>query len=128
MTATAPPSNEARMGEGVTDTAELTRLIELLRHAEASRPARPDIQVGEFTVAGARVPLAFLAALQSLTRTEAATLRLLGWGRSNADIAMLLGMNESTVRSHCNNAVAKLGIDGMRKLGCIAGLLFHPLD
>jgi DNA-binding CsgD family transcriptional regulator len=117
-----------RPGEGVSDTAELGRLIELLRHAEAAKPARPDLQIGEFTVEGARVPMAFLAGLQSLTRTEAATLRLLGWGRSNADIALLLGINESTVRSHCNNAVAKLGVDGMRKLGCLAGLLFHPLD
>lgn len=121
-------SQSPRLGEGVTDPAELGRLIELLRRAEANLPGRADLQIGEFTVEGARVPLAFVDGLQSLTRTEAATLRLLGWGRSNADIGLLLGMNESTVRSHFNNAVAKLGIDGMRKLGCLAGLLFHPLD
>ncbi|MGK6325153.1 helix-turn-helix domain-containing protein [Sphingomonas sp. DT-51] len=123
-----PGVDKSRAGEGVTDTGELTRLIALLRQAETSRPARPDVQIGEFTVEGVRVPLAFVSGLQSLTRTEAATLRLLGWGRSNADIALLLGINESTVRSHCNNAVAKLQVDGMRKLGCLAGLLFHPLD
>ncbi|SOB86454.1 regulatory protein, luxR family [Sphingomonas guangdongensis] len=124
----AVPAHRPRSGEGVSDTAELTRLVELLRQHEAAQPTRPDVRIGEFLVDGMRVPLPFLAGLQSLTRTEAAALRLLGWGRANADIGLLLGMNESTVRSHLNNAVGKLGIDGMRKLGCIAGLLFHPLD
>lgn len=126
--ATNPPAPRARPGEGVSDPAELTRLIEILRQHEAKEASRPDVRIGEFLVDGVRVPLSFLTGLQSLTRTEAAALRLLGWGRANADIGLLLGMNESTVRSHLNNAVGKLGIDGMRKLGCIAGLLFHPLD
>ena len=115
-------------GEGVTDTGELTRLIELIRRTEAASRARPDVRIGEFLVDGARVPVSFLPGLQGLTRTEAAAIRLLGWGRSNADIGLLLGMNESTVRSHLNNAVGKLGVDGMRKLACIAGLLFHPIE
>ncbi|MEQ1540282.1 MAG: helix-turn-helix transcriptional regulator, partial [Sphingorhabdus sp.] len=62
------------------------------------------------------------------TRAESAVLRMLGWGRSNADIAMLLDSAETTVRSHMNNVIRKLELDGMRELMCIAGLLFHPLD
>lgn len=121
-------SSGPRVGEGVTSPTELARLIEALRQTEERGRSRPDMRVGEFMVDGLRVPLSFVPALQSLTRTEAAALRLLGWGRSNTDIGLLLGMHESTVRSHLNNAVSKLGVDGMRKLGCIAGLLFHPLD
>jgi DNA-binding CsgD family transcriptional regulator len=126
--APAPLQPAQRPGEGVTSPSELSRIIELLRQTEERSRSRPDMRVGEFLVDGARVPLSFVAGLQSLTRTEAAALRLLGWGRSNGDIGLMLGMNESTVRSHLNNAVSKLGLDGMRKLGCIAGLLFHPLD
>lgn len=122
------PAPAPRPGEGVSDPAELARLIDLLRRAEDNGRRRADLRIGEFLVDGVRVPLSFIAGLQSLTRTEAAALRLLGWGRSNADIALLLGMNESTVRSHLNSAVTRLGVDGMRQLGGIAGLLFHPLD
>lgn len=122
------PAPAPRPGEGVSDPAELARLIDLLRRAEDNGRRRADLRIGEFLVDGTRVPLSFIAGLQALTRTEAAALRLLGWGRSNADIALLLGMNESTVRSHLNSAVTRLGVDGMRQLGGIAGLLFHPLD
>jgi DNA-binding NarL/FixJ family response regulator len=87
-----------------------------------------DVAVGEFVVAGTRVPLTLIAPLQTLTRTEAAVLRFLGWGRSNADIANLLNMNENTVRSHITNAIQKLDVDGARELNSVAGLLFHPLD
>lgn len=128
MTGGHTPAPAPRAGEGVSDPAELARLIDMLRRAEAAGRRGPDLQIGEFLVDGARVPKGHLAALQSMTRTEAAAMRLLGWGRSNADIAMLLAINESTVRSHLNTAVAKLGVDGMRTLACISGLLFHPLD
>jgi DNA-binding NarL/FixJ family response regulator len=113
----------------VTDPAELARLISLIRAAETAdtTPVR-DVAVGEFVVAGTRVPLTLIAPLQTLTRTEAAVLRFLGWGRSNADIANLLNMNENTVRSHITNAVQKLDVDGARELNSVAGLLFHPLD
>lgn len=118
-----------RPGEGVGDTGELTRLIALLQQTETTATQRqPDILVGEFMVSGTRVPLSFVAALQSLTRSEAAVLRLLGWGRSNPDIASLLDVNDNTVRTHMGNAVAKLNVDGARELISLAGLLFHPLD
>ncbi len=121
----APPV----VGAGVTDPAELTRLINLIRAAESADTAQVrDVAVGEFVVTGTRVPITLIAPLQTLTRTEAAVLRFLGWGRSNPDIANLLNMNENTVRSHINNAVQKLDVDGTRELNSVAGLLFHPLD
>jgi DNA-binding NarL/FixJ family response regulator len=63
-----------------------------------------------------------------LSRSEAAVMRFLGWGRSNADIATLLGISEATARTHMNNCVNKLNVDGIRELIGLAGLLFHPLD
>jgi DNA-binding CsgD family transcriptional regulator len=128
MTTGFAPAPVPRPGEGVTDPVELVRLIELLRRTEQTAPKRPDVRVGEFLVDAGRVPLSLIAGLQTLTRTEAASVRLLGWGRSNADIGLLLGINETTARSHLNSAVVRLGLDGMRQLGAVAGLLFHPLD
>ena len=82
----ARPRSVPRKGEGVTDPEELKKLINLLQQAEAvSQRSLQDIQIGEFLVEGARVPLTFVEGLQALTRTEAAVLRFLGWGRSNAD-------------------------------------------
>jgi DNA-binding NarL/FixJ family response regulator len=119
----------ARPGEGVTDTAELARIIALVKQAEAaSSKGPPDMMVGEFIVAGGRVPVSYIPGLQALTRTEAAVLRFLGWGRANNDIASMLDINENTVRTHMGNAVTKLGVDGARELIGLAGLLFHPLD
>ncbi|MFM9829124.1 MAG: LuxR C-terminal-related transcriptional regulator [Sphingomonas sp.] len=108
------------------DPEEIRRLIELLRRAE--RSDKGAIYIGEFTVGGTRVPLSFVAPLQGLTRAEAAVVRFLGWGRSNADIATLLAITENTVRVHCNNVIRKLEVDGMRGLVSLAGLLFHPLE
>ncbi len=114
-------------GEGVTDAAELARLVQLLRSAEATTQSR-DIVIGQFMVAGARVPKQHIAILQDLTRNEAAVLRFLGWGRANADIGTLLDMTENTVRTHMNNAIRKLQLDGVRELNSLGGLLFLPLD
>lgn len=116
-------------GEGVTDADELARLVTLLREAEAKGgPDRPDIVIGEFSVPAARVPALHLDGLRHLTRNESAVLRFLGWGRSNADIATLLNMTENTVRTHMNNAIRKLDLDGVRELNSLAGLLFMPLE
>jgi DNA-binding CsgD family transcriptional regulator len=121
----APPT---RPGAGVDDPAELMRLISMIRAAEATDPARQrDMEIGEFTVSGARIPADMIAPLQTLSRTEAAVMRFLGWGRSNADIGTLLNMTENTVRTHLNNAIHKLEVDGARGLNSLAGLLFHPL-
>lgn len=112
-----------------SDAEELTRLVELLRESEARREAHVrEIQIGEFIVVGWRVPLLHLAGLQALTRNEAAVLRFLGWGRANGDIGTLLNMTENTVRTHMNNAIRKLDLDGVRELNSLAGLLFLPLE
>ena len=118
----------ALQGDGITDTAELARLVGMLRASEAAVPTRRDIVIGEFTVAGPRVPEHHIAVLQHLTRNEAAVMRFLGWGRANADIATLLDMTENTVRTHMNNAIRKLELDGVRELNSLAGLLFLPID
>ncbi len=129
---TAPrnPSAPAPMaGEGVADTAELMRLVQMLRQAEAATPSTETmIVIGEFSVPATRIPDTYIAQLQTITRAEAAVLRLLGWGRANTDIAMLLDSTEATVRTHMNNVVKRLNVDGMRELITLAGLLFHPLD
>ena len=127
------PRNPAALapmaGEGVADTAELMRLVRMLRMAEAATPATETlIVIGEFSVPATRIPDTYIAQLQLLTRAEAAVLRLLGWGRANSDIAMLLDSTEATVRTHMNNVVKRLNVDGMRELITLAGLLFHPLD
>ncbi len=116
-------------GEGVSDTAELLRLLTMLKQSEASSAADEQmIVIGEFSVSAARVPARTVGVLQGLTRMEAAVLRMLGWGRANNDIAMLLDSTENTVRTHMNNIIRKLELDGMRELMVLAGLLFHPLD
>ncbi len=121
--------NAAPAGESVSDTAELMRLVKLLRQTEASNPVTDTvIVIGEFSVPATRIPETSIGQLQTLTRAEAGVIRLLGWGRANADIAMLLDSNENTVRTHMNNMVKKLELDGMRELITLAGLLFHPLD
>lgn len=116
--------------ESTRDGAEvLTTLIARMREAAAADPARQrEISLGEFLVDGARVPMQFVAQLQQLTRTEVAAMRFAGWGRANADIAVLLAISEGTVRTHLNSAIRKLDLDGMRALVALAGTLFFPLD
>ncbi len=116
-------------GEGVTDSDELARLVALVRASEAREGrSRPDVVIGEFSVSAARVPALHIDGLRHLTRNEAAVLRFLGWGRANGDIATLLGMTENTVRTHMNNAIRKLELDGVRELNSLAGLLFLPVE
>jgi DNA-binding NarL/FixJ family response regulator len=120
LRAPAPPPSDAE---------QLAQLIAELRVAEKRRGAATrEIRIGEFTVPGWRVPLLHLAGLQTLTRNEAAVLRFLGWGRANGDIGTLLNMTENTVRTHMNNAIRKLDLDGVRELNSLAGLLFLPLE
>jgi DNA-binding NarL/FixJ family response regulator len=125
-----PPRPSAALpGEGVTDTGELARLVALVRASEARGDrARPDVVIGEFSVLASRVPPLHIDGLRHLTRNEAAVMRFLGWGRANGDIATLLNMTENTVRTHMNNAIRKLELDGVRELNSLAGLLFHPVD
>lgn len=123
------PNPALRPGEKVADAEELARILRILREAEQSREdRRADVMIGEFTVEGWRVPAMLVELLRHLTRTEAAVLRFMGWGRANADIAILLNINENTVRTHMTNAIRKLEVDGARGLNSLAGLLFHPVD
>jgi DNA-binding NarL/FixJ family response regulator len=118
-----------RPGIDVTDIGGLAELIAQIKAREEERDAtRRELQLGEFLVEGWRVPADRIAALQSLSRTEVAVMRFLGWGRSNKDIASLLNIHENTVRTHLNNAIGKLDVDGSRGLACLSGLLFHPVE
>lgn len=92
-----------------------------------SRAVRDPTLVDQM-IDAARVPARHRDMLRQLTPMELACLRLLGWGRSNADIALLLVIAENTVRVHLNNAARKLELDGMRELAALAGMLFYPLD
>jgi ATP/maltotriose-dependent transcriptional regulator MalT len=116
-------------GDGVTDSAELLRILAMLKQAEAStNNNQSTIVIGEFSVASSRVPERHVKLLQGLSRSEAAVLRLLAWGRSNADIGTLLDMKDNTVRAHMGHMVAKLQLDGTRELNGLAGLLFFPIE
>lgn len=108
------------------EEARLRELMRLLRQADA-QAAQEDVPVGEFRIPRSRVPDRHLDGVGTLTRTEVAVLRFLGWGRANADIATLLVISENTVRVHLNNMCRKLELDGVRELNALAGLLFHPL-
>jgi DNA-binding NarL/FixJ family response regulator len=118
------------MNEEAFDPAEEARLRELmrlLRKADAVA-AEEEGLIGEFRIPKSRIPARHLDSIQTLTRTEAAVLRFLGWGRANADIATLLVISENTVRVHLNNMCRKLELDGVRELIALAGVLFHPLS
>jgi DNA-binding CsgD family transcriptional regulator len=134
---TPPPLQKAAVsssaagiaGDGVSDVAELARLLNMIRQTEAQEGTLArSIVIGEFSVLAQRVPQNLISILPTLSRNEAAVLRFLGWGRSNTDIGTLMNCNEATVRSHMNNAIRKLEMDGMRELNSLAGLLFHPVD
>lgn len=49
---------------------------------------------------------------EALTERETEVLRLLAIGQSNKEIARNLGVNESTIKSHVSNILAKLGVQG----------------
>ncbi len=108
------------------EEARLRELMRLLRKADAAVSEQEEL-IGEFRIPRSRIPERHIETIHSLTRTEAAVLRFLGWGRANADIATLLVISENTVRVHLNNMCRKLELDGVRELNALAGLLFHPL-
>lgn len=115
------------MSTDADEDARLRELMRLLRKADA-RVGEEDVPVGEYRIPRSRIPERHLATIGSLTRTEVAVMRFLGWGRANADIATLLVISENTVRVHLNNMCRKLELDGVRELNALAGLLFHPLS
>ncbi|MEW5870276.1 MAG: response regulator transcription factor [Chloroflexota bacterium] len=66
------------------------------------------------------------ALTDKLTGREAAVLRLLGRGLSNADIAKQLHLSEGTVRNHVSAIFAKLGVSDRTQAAIIA--IQHGLD
>jgi DNA-binding NarL/FixJ family response regulator len=56
-----------------------------------------------------------------LTRREAEVLPLLQQGRSNAQIALALGVGVETVRTHARNIYRKLGVSSRRELAAVGG-------
>lgn len=48
---------------------------------------------------------------QSLTEREVTTLRLVAAGKSNSEIAKMLGIAEATVKTHLNRSFTKLGVN-----------------
>ncbi len=105
----------------------IRELMLLLRQADR-RAAAEDVPIGEFRIPLSRIPERHRQTIGTLTKTEVAVLRYLGWGRANADIATLLVISENTVRVHLNNMCRKLELDGVRELNALAGLLFHPMN
>ena len=119
-------SDPESVGPDTGEEERLRELMRLLRKADA-RAADEDRLVGEFRIPRSRIPERHLETIATLTKTEVAVMRFLGWGRANADIATLLVISENTVRVHLNNMCRKLELDGVRELNALAGLLFHPL-
>jgi DNA-binding NarL/FixJ family response regulator len=60
------------------------------------------------------------ATTQSLTEREAEVARLAAKGMRNRDIALTLGVSESTVKMHLGNVFGKLGIDSRAALAALA--------
>jgi DNA-binding NarL/FixJ family response regulator len=112
----------------MTEEERVAAIAELLRRADTLPNAPAPVPLGEHMVEAARVPRRHRDALLRLTPTELASVRFLGWGRSNGDIATLMLVSENTVRVHLSNVCRKLDLDGMRELAALAGLLFYPAD
>jgi len=111
---------ELRKGMNLGADDYLTKPVqrEDLLAAVRSRLARRRAQVAEIDAAksaggfnpdfSSPVPLQTLG----LTEREAEVLLWVAQGKSNGDIALLLGMAEKTVKKHMGNIFAKLGLEG----------------
>lgn len=90
---------------------------------EALGPARPLVLVA-LEVAGAPVPSAErLRSGFGLTRREAEVAILLGRGRTNREIARLLGFSEHTARRHTERVLAKLDVPCRAKVAALLASL-----
>jgi DNA-binding NarL/FixJ family response regulator len=58
--------------------------------------------------------------LTSLTARETEVLRLVGTGRTNADIAAALFLSEATIKTHLNRAMAKLNLSSRAQAVVVA--------
>jgi DNA-binding CsgD family transcriptional regulator len=68
------------------------------------------------------------SALNVLTRREREVLALVGQGRSNQEIAGLLGISERTARTHVSNVLHKLNVTSRTQAALLAihaGLVEH---
>jgi DNA-binding NarL/FixJ family response regulator len=83
-------------GETVLDPSVQRRLVELLRTGAppASSATAPEAPVG------------------GLTRREVDVVKLVAEGLTNQQIARRLVVSEATVKTHLNNVLAKLDVDG----------------
>jgi DNA-binding NarL/FixJ family response regulator len=73
------------------------------------------LQVAPRPVAGGRSGASY-GSSHPLTQREAEVLPLLQQGRSNAQIALALGVGVETVRTHARNIYRKLGVSSRREL------------
>ncbi len=79
-------------------------------------PGPPVPSHAPITVVLAHFDDLFAGGLRKLTRREAEVLPLLQQGRSNAQIALALGVGVETVRTHARNVYRKLGVRTRREL------------
>lgn len=85
-------------GRTVLDPSVQRRLVELVRDVPAPPPVPP--------------PAPARTADPGLTRREVEVVRLVAEGLSNGQIARRLVLSEATVKTHLNNVLAKLDVDG----------------
>jgi len=60
------------------------------------------------------------AAVQDLTRKELEVLRLMGRGKTNAEIRRLLNISENTLKTHNRNLFQKLGVNSRTEAAAVA--------
>jgi DNA-binding NarL/FixJ family response regulator len=60
------------------------------------------------------------SAVDALTRREREVLMLVGEGRSNQEIAGLLGISERTARTHVSNVLRKLNLTSRTQAALLA--------
>lgn len=101
---------EVAAGRTVLDPEVQRRLVELLRTEPA--PSRPAPAQPAESAAG-------------LTRRETDVVRLVAEGLSNQQIARRLVLTEATVKTHLNNVLSKLDVDG--RAGLVAWAWRHGL-
>jgi DNA-binding NarL/FixJ family response regulator len=95
-------------GETVLDPSVQRRLVELLRTGAPDGSAAPAAAPDAAASAAAPVD----APVEGLTRREVEVVRLVAEGLTNQQIARRLVVSEATVKTHLNNVLAKLDVDG----------------
>jgi DNA-binding NarL/FixJ family response regulator len=110
----AKPVTREDLLAAVTARLERQRAVDELAHAQLAQARfAPDFSSPE--------PLKSLG----LTAREAEVLLWVAQGKSNGDVAIILGMAEKTVKKHMSNIFEKLGLEGrnaatVQALDCLA--------